>query len=460
MTQTPVSESPPSTTTDPSGEQQLVRDAAALGWALTELLSRCFLLEQLQPEDKAALKQAWVGESMRILPPTRSPRQLIHSVLFRIRSLATELNVDKLKIEPVVLDRLQIAPDALAKLKRDPNEPDKVCYLDALEENVTKLCGDDFDPEKGTFTYFRGQINGLLLYWDTLIYDNLQAMSTDPAYSYFNAYLVGRGFATIPWDLAPGDPVQDRAKIQHELVNRVSLHRLCDYVQLMTPSLPKFAATALVYSVTLWGNAFLQHQVNGESSLQLQDQAEIWHNLLTGRRDPTTYIAPSTTVLRYTLKVILFALPSILLGLALALGIILVISFLLYTFGPFIDKAFHISQLVTTIVGAIAGGIALIAAGLHLRTVWVWITQIVPNLDPASVTTSTSAAISSAQPSLVAMLWDEAQQEVINKATYIPVPSVVQRLRIALAHSLGPSGTLQQFVRGVSSSLASRFRRP
>jgi hypothetical protein len=211
MTQTPAADAPQDTSavdTSSIDQHQLVRKASAFGWALTELLSRCFLLQPLQPEEKTAFNQAWAGDSMYILSPTRSPRQHIYSVLFHIRSLATQLNLDKLKIEPVVLDRLQIAPDALAKLKRDANEPDKVCYLDALEENVIKLCDDDFDPAKRTFMYFRGQINGLLLYWDTLIYEKLQVMSTDSVYSYLNAYLVGRGFATIPWDLAPGEPVR------------------------------------------------------------------------------------------------------------------------------------------------------------------------------------------------------------------------------------------------------------
>jgi hypothetical protein len=399
-----------------------------------------------------ALKQAWAGDSMRILPPTRSPRQQIRGLLLRIRALATQLNLDKLEIEPVVLDGLQIAPDTLAKLKRDANEPDKVCYLDALEENVDNLCGDDFGPAKGTFTYFRGQVNGLLLYWDTLIYEKLQAMSTDPVYSYLNAYLVGRGFAIIRWDLAPGEPVQDRAKMEHELVNLASLHRLRDYAQLMAPSLPKFAAPALAYSVKRWGDAFLQQKVNGGSSLQLQDQAEIWQNLLTGRRDPTTYIAPSTVALRYTLKVILFCLPLILLGILLAVGIILLIlllvGFLVKSLPP-ATNTFVTTVAAFVVGGAGAGGAVFvgITQTKMIRGIWDWLS---PNLLTAATQSRDTAiggaqaavmgsnaqsSTENAQPSLVTMLWEAAQQEVINNATYIPVPSVTQRLRTALAHS-------------------------
>jgi hypothetical protein len=181
MTQTPA------TAGTSSADDQIVRNAAAFGWALTELISRCFMLQAYSDAEKQARQQVWSGTGLQILPPIRTDRQQIYAVFFSVKSLAHELKLDG-----------QVDQEAISSLGKylsdDPNKPVDVTgksYLDLIRENIDSLC---YSYDQTLPLKFRGRINGLLGYWDTVIFEQLQGISDDPAKASacINAYLVLR----------------------------------------------------------------------------------------------------------------------------------------------------------------------------------------------------------------------------------------------------------------------------
>jgi hypothetical protein len=398
-------------TTDP----EIVRNAAALGWALTELLSRCYTLQPLTDAEKAARKTRWNGASLFILPPIRSPRQQIVAQMLLIHSLATQLKVDALEIVG------------------DQTVPPHTLYIAELEKDVAALCRDDCAAEQ--FPTLKGHINERIYYWDMNIYEALQNASPEPdaMYAYLNAYLVGRSIAALRWYSGPNNyssPTDDQ-HVRDDILNEGSLERLCDHVQLMAPSpLSTFAAIAIANSLKPWGKAFLDKSINlnkdGDAIPELQYQATIWHDLLITARDPRTFVTPSSFTWRYTLRVALFVLPLILMGIAMAAVITVLLLFLVGLIWPLIVKTFTTDKTLLAIVTTIGTGFALIAGvGTTIptvRTVWQWLIQKVQS----NADQNAGAAVGSAQSSVFAMLWDEAQQEAINQATYVPVPSIGQ----------------------------------
>ena len=426
--------SPPTTTATPSADDQIVRNAAAFGWALTELLSRCFLLQPHSDDELKALDQVWLGTGLQILPPIRTDRQQIWAVFYYTQSLAKQLPhlADPIgQVDPGALDSLPgfLNPgvpvdDALKAKYKDKS------YVDLINDHIITLCANKFNPTKSI--EIRGQINGLLQYWDTMIYEQLQEASTDPdeASAYLNAYLVGRSFSSLRWNYdVHGLPLYwPPQSVQAQILTMDSLPRLCQHVELMASSLPEFAAVALSNSVQQWGNALLQPQVSKDASIdaqrqaKLQEQAVIWHDLLTGSRDPKTYVDPSSIGWRYTWKMFQFLLPYIGLGVLLSAIIAVVFLFLLGFLWPLIVGAVTHNPFLVSIVTTIGTGFALLtgigAAIPSLGALWNWLTGKVQ----ANVDQGAGAALNDAQASLITMLWNAAQQEEINKATYIPVP--------------------------------------
>jgi hypothetical protein len=426
MTQTPA------TAGTSSADDQTVRNAAAFGWALTELISRCFMLQAYSDADEQARQQVWSGTGLHILRPIRTDRQQIYAVFFSVKSLAQEIKLDG-----------QVDQEAISILGKylsdDPNKPVDVTgksYVDLIKENIDSLShsNDPTIPMK-----FRGRINGLLEYWDTVIFEQLQGISNDPAKASacINAYLIGRSLSSLRWDFVDVDihqlprygppdkkPAEILKSVQLQILTEDSLSRLCQHVQLMGQSLPDFAGIALSNSTEQWGNALLQSKVSGSAvaKAKLKEQAIIWHDLLTGSRDPKSYVDPSNVGWRYTLKMFQFLLPYIGLGILLSAIIIVVFLFLLGFLWPLIVKAATNDKTLVSIVTTIGTGFALLtgigAAIPPVGALWQWFTGKVQS----SVDQSAGAAVSDAPAKLITMLWEAAQQEEINKATYIPVP--------------------------------------
>jgi hypothetical protein len=126
---TPPKNPPASNATDGNPKpDQVVVSAAALGWALTEMLGRCFNLTKPSQEEKDRVLKAWPGESIRILPPILNDREHIYSVLLYIDSLAKQLKVDTL---PLPKDA---HPDHHGQ-----------SYWDSINTNVQQLCHAHLD---------------------------------------------------------------------------------------------------------------------------------------------------------------------------------------------------------------------------------------------------------------------------------------------------------------------------
>jgi hypothetical protein len=266
----------------------------------------------------------------------------------------------------------------------------------------------------------RGFINERLYFWDIMIREALQKKSDDPqdSYVYVNAFMVGRSFAALRWYYGQ----KGLANETRDILNADSLKRLSEHVKLMDSSLRPYAALALANSLEHWGTAILESRVDPTKCPELQLQTVIWHDLLIGDRLPTTYVAPSSVTWRYTLRVIAFSLPIILLGILLAAGITFLIAFLLGNFWLPSIKELNNNSTFTSIETAIGAGFALLAgigtAFPTVKTVWDWATKKVKT----NIDTGADAIVTSVGSALGSMFWDAAQQHAIDKATYVAVP--------------------------------------
>src|SRR5258706_12845381 len=75
-------------------DAQTVRTAAALGWALVELLGRCFTLYQEVPN-----VIDWDTGNLVVLPEIRTPREKLRALVGHIVYLADLLDVSSFIIE-------------------------------------------------------------------------------------------------------------------------------------------------------------------------------------------------------------------------------------------------------------------------------------------------------------------------------------------------------------------------
>lgn len=395
-------------------DKQTVVDAAALGWSLVELLGRCFLLAQLSPAEQQAYNASWKGDLLEILPPVRSPRQQIMAITSYIGALAKTLGVISCTIT-----------------LSDDNCKDQPCF-EVLRQQIEVLCKHNFDPHiDGQFSTVRGRINQLVMHWDLKIRDEIQQKDPSAYNMYLNAYMVGNSFAALRWytglEHIHSTPIDIQPQSPGRVFDKQSLDRLSEHVQLLAPFLSPFAAISLANSLDYWGKAFLENpdsfRDDAEVRNQLTHQATIWHDILTGSRDPITYVTPSSIAWRYTLHVLLIALPMLLAGLAIAIGITLLLLFLLGLIGPTLVRMYHANTTTTTIVTSIGTGLAflagIVAAFPTLGKLGQWvIDKIETNADK-----NADPAITQAASSLADTVWQILQQNTINKSTCLTIPA-------------------------------------
>ncbi|HEX6479083.1 MAG TPA: hypothetical protein VF043_09580 [Ktedonobacteraceae bacterium] len=428
---------------DPTEEQkkQNVINALALGWSLVELLGRCFTLKLPTPEKE--LEKDWDGERMIMISPAFNSQKRLKALVCFIRSIAEKLDLTDKK-----------------------NDTD-ICTLDTLVKYVETLYGLEAcdDPRRKEFL---GKINQGLFLWDIKIRERLQTKSGQfrNNYDYVNAYMVGKGFAALRWyhevlsgkqdgiKRIPGEILQHSAQALNRAkaamggdsrdrkppesntnrqgitdsmslatsVDEKFLAMLEERVQLLAPYLDKFAPLALATSIEYWRDSILKQKIydsSKEVSPELQRQADIWYDLLTAQRDPITYVTPSHVTWRYTLKVIRFSLPYIIVGIFLALGITGLIAFLIGHFWPPIAQSLNASTTVISTTTAVGTGFSLLAGiGTAIPTVkalWQWVTQRAQ----AGARPGAERVLGDAGKSLIDVFWESAQQEAINKATCV-----------------------------------------
>jgi len=376
--ETPVQAEPQETTSTTSENgmslQQTVCNAAGLGWAIAELLGRCFLLKDVQPAE-----YGWAGDKLVNLQEIYTPREKIRALVVYLRFLADSLDVSS----------------SLIVHEDDPDNGKR--YIDVLEDDVALLIQHDLDPASGvTRELLRGKINERLFFWDLRIHDTLQERPTEV----HKAYLVGRTLASLRWYLGLQGMMQDNSFIE-------KVHN--EYVPLLQPYVSPFTTGALANSIDPWWKAISGGQVqagtDGVAPRELQKQADIWFSLVTNERNALSYAPPSTGSRSYIWKVLQVSWPLFLVG---GLVIILILALLLYVI---ISNINPITKEVTVVV-------ALLTA--------LGITHSVVNATGSILQRAVSEVTGYIRGSVIDNIRHSTQQQEVNKATFIP-PAVVDQ---------------------------------
>jgi hypothetical protein len=298
--------------------QQDVVHAIALGWALTELLGRCFAVTPAQTAE-----QEWDGDKLISLQEAYSPREKIRAMMLHIRFLADALGASSCLID-------------------HENDPDNGRpYLDVLAEDVKLLTRHDSDAM--TIEQLRGKVNERLFFWDLRIH----AMLQDRATAIPKVYMVGRTLAGLRWYCGLQDKLPD-----DECMKKI----YDEYIPLMNPYISPFTTGALSSSLRPWWDAIssgkLQPGPNGDAPIELHKQANIWYSLMTCEREALSY-APLVTGRSYIWKVLRVSWPIFLLGVLACLIILGLLLFVVISNPSIITKDVAAVVALLTTLGII-----------------------------------------------------------------------------------------------------------
>jgi hypothetical protein len=359
------------TATDTMSLQQTVCNAASLGWAISELLGRCYQLNQSSP---ASLD--WSGDKLMKLQENFTPREKLYALMKYIIFLADSLDVSACAIE---------------------DDPAKQRYIDVLHHDVRLFIHHNLDPMLGvTFEQLRGRINQNLFYWDLNIHDALQDRPTVVD----KAYLVGRTLASLRWYIGQQGVIQDK----------IFMEKICsEYVPMLQPYISPFASSAVTNSLDLWWQAIsaghVQPDSTGDAPMQLKNQADIWFSLATNEREAQSYAPASIKDKGYILKVLQVFWPLFLIS---GLVLVLVLAFLVYVI---VSNLNIITKEFTAVV-------ALLTA--------FGITHTLVDTTGNILQKAVSEATGTFKGTVIDNIKHSTQQEAINKATIIPPPTVNQ----------------------------------
>ncbi len=362
--------------------QQTVCDAAAFGWAITELLGRCYLLQGAAP---AVLD--WSGAQLVLLQETYTPREKIRALLPYIRGLSDALGLSSCSI----------------KHADDPENGRR--YIDVLADLVTLFCQNELDPALGlTHEQLRGKINERLFFWDLQIHDALQESPTAVP----KAYLVGRTLAGLRWYIGlPG----------HELDEKF-LEKVCqEYVPILGPYVSPYATSAVANSAELWWKAIASGQVqadtNGDAPLELQKQADIWFSLLTNERTSLSFVPPDLAKKssHYTWRVVQLYWPLLVGGIVVLVVVLALLLLVILS---------HYDQIAKGIAAA-AGFVAALGITHSLSS------NLGNILQKATTEVTKGSVINSVR--------DATQQQLVSKSTYIPPAGVGASAQGSASHN-------------------------
>lgn len=299
--------------------QQTVCKAAELGWGMTELLGRCYVLKEAPPP-----KLDWTADKLVAFQENYTSREKIRALIVYIRFLADSLDVSSLTIDH--------------EGDSEYGRP----YIDVLEEKVEKFIQHDLPASGETPEQLREQINERLFFWDLKLHDALQTRPT----VVHKSYLVGRSLASLRW--YPG--------LQDKMPDKDFMQKICDeYVPLMQPYLSTFASGALKNSLDIWWKAILGKQVqpdpNGDAPAKLQEQADIWYSLVTNERDALSYANPTANDRRrYIWRVLQQVyLPYFLIG-----GLVILVILAILAYVIFSNNFATIAKEFTAVLGLVA----------------------------------------------------------------------------------------------------------
>ena len=249
------------------------------------------------------------------------------------------------------------------------------------------------------------------------------------------------------------DEASDQNRLSNTLINEATLDKLLDHLLSMSSYLPPLVPLALEYSLTRWGktiiaypmvwrtlvepqigksedkNSGLQNKSVTRNSKREQNmkralikQAVIWHDLLTGERDPTTFIVPSAITRRYIKKIVLYSLPFLIVGLVFAFVIafaIIHIQSILSLTSPTTGAPNPTTRSVTdTVTSAIVTIVTATATIPFVRTLWTWGSKTTTNFVSKNQD-NISTAISTTEKDALNLFWQHSQQEAINAKTFV-----------------------------------------
>jgi hypothetical protein len=352
--------------------QQTVCNAASLGWAISELLGRCFQLKQANPA-----QVDWSGDKLMKLQENFTPREKIFALMKYIIFLANSLGVSICAIE---------------------DDPDNKRYVDVLYNDVKLFIHHNLDPTSNvTFEQLRGRINECLFYWDLNIHDALQDRPTIVD----KAYLVGRTLASLRWYLGQQDVIQDNTYME----------KVCnEYVPMLQPYVSPFATGAVTSSLVPWWHAIssgrVQPDPTGDAPMELKNQADIWFSLMTNEREAQSYAPTSIKDRSYLLKVLQVFWPVFLVG---GLVLLLVLALLVYV----------IVSNLTVITKEVTAAVAILTA--------FGITHTLVDATGNILQKTVSEATGTFKGSVIDNIKHSSQQEAVNKATFILPPGVNQQ---------------------------------
>ena len=458
-----------------------LRCATALGWAMTELLGRCVvfkreLIERVQKKDP--LPTPKFGEHTVILSPIRDRRERVLAVMGRILFLAGELGIADVKIDrPCDIG----SPNP----ELDHTQANAPTYTGALEKKVRALCDDmpktmkdieDICAKINWLLYYWDEIVQVEL--QKLPPPVYNAYTVGRGFSTIRWYIgIGAGGSVVyqkgenekehPAEISrakiwfierfpglwhPKDETGGQNDLSNTLINEATLDKLLDHLQSMSSYLPPLVPLALEYSLTRWGKTIIAYPWVWRTLVETPDgetrdkhtaalkkpvtrnskrvlnmkralikQAVIWHDLLTGERDPSTFISPPAITRRYIRKIVLYSLPFLILGLVFAFVIafaIIHIQDILSLTSPTTGAPNTTTKSVTnTVTSGIVTIITAMATIPFVRTLWTWGSKTTTNFVSKNQD-KINTAISTTEKDALNLFWQHSQQEAINAKTF------------------------------------------
>jgi hypothetical protein len=449
-----------------------IRCATSLGWAMTELLGRCIVLKEVLEK-----KHLTPPDFQRpvILSPIRDQRERARTVMGRILFLAKQLEVagceieDKIKKYGSVLEPGKCYTDVLN------NEVNALCD-GTISPTYTETC----TRINMLLFYWNEQIQVRLQEKPPAVYNGYtvgRGFATIRWYigiglakpKMYHPYKKGddrlttvhffgkRLFALAHKEFSHqdhqeiGDYHDDLA---NHLISDATLDKLLDHLQSMSSYLPPLVPQALEYSLFRWGRAIIKHpealskkvgnkgarstnhpwtnplkalrqEVSSRNQRNMKraliKQATIWHDLLTGERDPTTFVDPRQITKRFILKIFIFSIPFILFGFLLAAAIVVTIIFLQSHLANSTSTT-GITQQTQSITNTITSSIiALITAASTIpviRTLWIWGSNTATDFVNRNQN-NINTVLSTTGKNALELYWQRSQQEAVNKKTFV-----------------------------------------
>lgn len=248
-----------------------------------------------------------------------------------------------------------------------------------------------------------------------------------------------------------GDYLDD---LENHLISDATLDKLLDHLQSMSSYLPPLVPQALEYSLFRWGRAIIKHpealskkesnegarktksqwttpfkalrqEVSSRNQRNMKraliKQATIWHDLLTGERDPTTYINPRQITRRFVLKIFMFSIPFLLFGFLLAAAIVVTIIFLqshLTSLASTTGVPQQTQSITDTIRSSIIAIITVASTIPVIRTLWIWGSKTATDFVNRNQN-NINTVLSTTGKNALELYWQRSQQEAVNKKTFV-----------------------------------------